>query len=215
MVRLLTAAHALQVAAASSALSGKILHDCLNVSVKQNFTVTKGQNGTEQGWGYDINIDWKSHEVQNHFKGKTDVYIFSHGWLASMDFGPDHPSSPLNTKDGLFPRMMRSLAGAGQEAATTAYVCINWPSGGGSTNVLQYKSFWHMRQRAVAVGTSAGGQLLRDLHEHLPAAVHEAKLHLVGHSFGCAVLSAAVRDSNLELPVTSLVLLQAAMSPRY
>eukprot|EP00611_Tribonema_gayanum_P019360 TRINITY_DN3336_c0_g1_i2.p1 TRINITY_DN3336_c0_g1~~TRINITY_DN3336_c0_g1_i2.p1 ORF type:complete len:419 (-),score=51.97 TRINITY_DN3336_c0_g1_i2:1279-2535(-) len=216
-VKIQEAAKLMQWNAAVSAnpLSGKILHDCLIVSLKQNFT--KGQNGTEQalGWGYDINIDWGSHEVQNHFKGKTDVYIFSHGWLASMDFGPDHPSSPLNTKDGLYPRMTRSLAGAGQEAANTAYVCIVWPSGGGSTSLVdktvQIATFWQMRQRALAVGTSAGGQLLRDLHKHLPVAVH-AKLHLVGHSFGCAVLSAAVRDSKLS--VTSLVLLQAAISSR-
>ncbi|MBS1697844.1 MAG: hypothetical protein JST25_05500 [Actinobacteria bacterium] len=76
---------------------------------------------------------------------------------------------------------------------------------------LRQLSFWKMKQRAYAVGTAGVSLLLRDLQS---TAGTEARLHVMGHSFGCIVMSAAVLQggSAPARPVRSMVLLQGALS---
>jgi hypothetical protein len=85
---------------------------------------------------------------------------------------------------------------------------------GGILGPLRQLSFWKMKQRARAVGE--GG-----MHNFLAAmmrttAARGTRFHLMGHSFGCIVVSAALGGpggvSTLPRPTASLALVQGAVS---
>jgi hypothetical protein len=77
-------------------------------------------------------------------------------------------------------------------------------------------SFWAMKHRAVHVGETGVHTLLTGLQQAAP----RARFHLMGHSFGCIVVSAAISgpltqgtiSSRLPRPVNSLFLVQGALS---
>jgi hypothetical protein len=77
---------------------------------------------------------------------------------------------------------------------------------------LRQLSFWKMKDRARAFGESGGHELLRKLQQAAPA----TRFHLMGHSFGCIVVSATVAGGKtsqpLLRPVDSLFLVQGALS---
>ena len=77
---------------------------------------------------------------------------------------------------------------------------------------MQQLSFWKMKDRARAVGESGGHALLASFMNAAPA----TRFHLMGHSFGCIVVSATVagRPGDAALPrgVDSLFLVQGALS---
>ena len=78
---------------------------------------------------------------------------------------------------------------------------------------LQQLSFWKMKDRARAIGESGAHALLARL---MKAARPETRFHLMGHSFGCIVVSATVAGTpggeRLPRPVDSLFLVQGALS---
>jgi hypothetical protein len=78
-------------------------------------------------------------------------------------------------------------------------------------------SFWAMKRRARRVGETGAHTLLTQLQNSAP----DARFHLMGHSFGCIVVSAAVSGpppaqggitAPRARPVHSLFLVQGAMS---
>jgi hypothetical protein len=77
----------------------------------------------------------------------------------------------------------------------------------GGLNVLTY---WKMKERAGAVGARGVAPLLRQLMESHP----RLRIHLVGHSFGCRAMAAALAAGEDDRPirVSSACLLQAAFS---
>jgi hypothetical protein len=73
-------------------------------------------------------------------------------------------------------------------------------------------SFWTMKARALTFGENGAAHLLRKLQD---AAGEDVRFHLMGHSFGCIVVSAAVAGSYgsaTARPVDSLFLVQGALS---
>lgn len=74
---------------------------------------------------------------------------------------------------------------------------------------LEVFSFWTMKDRAGVVGSRGVAPLIQAL---LPARDRGARIHLVGHSFGGKLLSAALAGGATMNTVDSLVLLQCAMS---
>jgi len=84
--------------------------------------------------------------------------------------------------------------------------------GGVILSPLRQLSFWTMKKRARKVGE--GG--MHDVLKRLQNASANARLHLVGHSFGCIVASSMLGGPAgaglLVRPVDSCVLLQGAMS---
>lgn len=73
-------------------------------------------------------------------------------------------------------------------------------------------SFWTMKARALTFGENGAAQLLRDLQD---ATEESVRFHLMGHSFGSIVVSAAVagKEGAAALrPVDSLFLAQGALS---
>jgi hypothetical protein len=81
---------------------------------------------------------------------------------------------------------------------------------------VRQMSFWAMKHRARRVGETGVHTLLIELQKNAP----KARFHLMGHSFGCIVISAAVSGplsqgditSRLLRPVHSLFLVQGALS---
>ncbi|MEV6426341.1 hypothetical protein [Nocardia sp. NPDC051463] len=77
-------------------------------------------------------------------------------------------------------------------------------------------SFWSMKHRARVVGESGVHELLIRLQQ----SARPLRIHLMGHSFGCIVVSAAIAGpvaggtltQRLPRPVSSLFLVQGAMS---
>lgn len=78
---------------------------------------------------------------------------------------------------------------------------------------LRTLSFWKMKDRARKFGESGGFELLRKLQQGTPSHV---RFHLMGHSFGCIVVSATLcgpqGQTALLRPVNSVALVQGALS---
>jgi pimeloyl-ACP methyl ester carboxylesterase len=83
---------------------------------------------------------------------------------------------------------------------------------GGVLAPLRVLTFWQMKRRALIFGENGAAQLLTELQAAAPA----ARFHLMGHSFGCIVASAAIAgrvgSAPGRRPVSTLVLVQGAMS---
>jgi hypothetical protein len=79
---------------------------------------------------------------------------------------------------------------------------------------LRTLSFWKMKDRARLFGEGAVYPLMRQLQE--VAGSRDVRFHLMGHSFGCIVASAAAAgppgSPPLPRPIASLCLLQGALS---
>lgn len=116
-------------------------------------------------------------------------------------------ASPSDDREAFDPEERYQLAR--QETAV--------PFGGGGflgtvLSPLQQLSFWKMKDRGRRFGESGGHTLLQTLL----AAREGLRIHLMGHSFGCIVVSACVAGpvgrEGLPQPVQSLVLVQGALS---
>lgn len=81
---------------------------------------------------------------------------------------------------------------------------------GGLLAPLRVLTFWHMKRRARDVGASGAASVLGRLQQAAPT----ARFHLMGHSFGCIVVSSAVAAAEHagRRPADSLTLAQGAMS---
>ena len=81
---------------------------------------------------------------------------------------------------------------------------------GGVMNFLNMTTYWKMKKRAGKVGQKGVHEILRTLSTRFP----DLAIHLVGHSFGGRLVSAAVRgpDNAPAVRVKTLSLLQAAFS---
>jgi hypothetical protein len=155
--------------------------------------------------------------------------------LSKLLSGPQNPRSPelreaaailvqwRDIADGPQMPRARTIDGPGERAlasgvdeALAAYEAIQgaptekapWSVVPGFAEVF---SFWTMKARAGIVGGNGVHDVLHDLVASLPAA---ARVHLVGHSFGGKLLSAALvgRPGAEPNTVESLTILQGALS---
>jgi len=77
-------------------------------------------------------------------------------------------------------------------------------------NLLNFTTYYQMKERAGIVGQGGGNEVLRKIRARVPA----LKLHLIGHSFGGRLVTAAALGPGGKPPVKfeSMTLLQAAFS---
>lgn len=80
----------------------------------------------------------------------------------------------------------------------------------GLLSPLRQLSFWTMKKRARTVGEGAGHELIRRIRGAGP----RVRIHLMGHSFGCIVVSSILHgeDGVADVHVSSAILVQGAMS---
>jgi hypothetical protein len=98
------------------------------------------------------------------------------------------------------------------DAANEAGDAFGGFSLGGLLGPLRQLSFWTMKSRARTVGEGGMHSFIADLQKALPA----TRFHLMGHSFGCIVVSSILGGPGgrtpLPRPVDSAVLVQGAVS---
>ena len=84
--------------------------------------------------------------------------------------------------------------------------------GGAILSPLRQLSFWMMKKRARTVGEGGMHLFVKNLQSVSP----EVRVHLMGHSFGCIVMSSVLGGPGgtaaLVRPIDSCVLVQGAMS---
>jgi hypothetical protein len=105
----------------------------------------------------------------------------------------------------------RAYLNAAEEAADFGTVSVE-----GVLSPLRQLSFWKMKDRARRFGESGGNRLLKSLQDAAEATDRAVRFHLMGHSFGCIVMSAMLGGPQgkglLTRPVDSLFLVQGALS---
>jgi hypothetical protein len=74
-------------------------------------------------------------------------------------------------------------------------------------HALRMATVWRMKDRAGTVGAAGVHELLRDV-----LAACTSSIHLIGHSYGCKVVLSAAAAGSLSRKVTSILLLQPAVS---
>jgi hypothetical protein len=81
---------------------------------------------------------------------------------------------------------------------------------GGASNLLNVVTYYQMKDRAGVVGRGGVNEALQRVRAELPA----VRIHLIGHSFGCRVITAAVTGDAAQANgfANSMSLLQAAFS---
>lgn len=87
--------------------------------------------------------------------------------------------------------------------------------GNGLLAPLRVLSFWTMKDRARKLGEGEGHRLIASLRAAADAAGRPLKIHLMGHSFGCIVVSAMTAGASAAtpaVPVDSIALIQGAFS---
>lgn len=81
---------------------------------------------------------------------------------------------------------------------------------------LRTFSFWQMKSRARTFGESGGRDLLQAMQKTAADAGRQVDFHLMGHSFGCIVVTAMAagkqNDPPLQTPISSITLAQGALS---
>ncbi|WP_046246758.1 hypothetical protein [Hymenobacter terrenus] len=79
-------------------------------------------------------------------------------------------------------------------------------------NILNLTTYYQMKERAGLVGQGGANELLRRIRADQQ--LRALKIHLVGHSFGCRLLTAATAgaDAATSVVVDSMTLLQGAFS---
>lgn len=98
---------------------------------------------------------------------------------------------------------------ANSQAEGTSFGDLNFS---GLLAPLRQLSFWTMKKRARRVGETGLHELLKQVQQAAPS----ARIHLMGHSFGCIVVSAIALGSETSAPllrsIDSMVLVQGALS---
>jgi hypothetical protein len=84
---------------------------------------------------------------------------------------------------------------------------------GGLLAPLRMLTFWQMKRRACRFGETGAAELVRRVLASVPED-RVVRLHLMGHSFGCIVVSAGVVGGRADAPVLvdSVALVQGALS---
>jgi len=115
---------------------------------------------------------------------------------------PDEDGAPLDPQAAV---RAERLASAGESFGTGSTIKNGILAG------LRQVSFWLMKHRARTVGEQGMHSFVNDLQRAC-----DANIHLMGHSFGCIVVSSILGgpggNGALSRPVNSAVLVQGAMS---
>lgn len=151
--------------------------------------------------------------------GTTDVFIYSHGWWTAADAALKSYNVATTgfiyfTRNKGYPK--------GEPAMFPFLIGIHWPSMAdddptGVANLLEPLTFYTMEKRADDVGQEGLYAILRLLFAAVrPGA--KLRISLLGHSFGCKVVCAALEQLAVNrIPVPpeiafNVVLLQAAFA---
>lgn len=121
-------------------------------------------------------------------------------------------AAPGADQEGFDPAAIIAQTGPTSAQPKTQLLGIGDTLSGLFLSPLRQLSFWKMKDRARQFGENGAHRLLVRLQNAAP----KARFHLMGHSFGCIVVSATVAGPagapGLPRPVDSLFLVQGALS---
>jgi hypothetical protein len=168
-------------------------------------------------------------QLENSPKAQHDFADLIRQLPKKRDTNPEDASDRFFTLDGadLMKRMSRPAfappAHSGAAGGASAITSPGGPAGGAAgigslfsgiksaaRNLLNFTTYYQMKERAGVVGRSGVNQLIREIQERAP----EIKTHLIGHSFGGRLVTAAAfgPDNQPPIKVNTMTLLQAAFS---
>ncbi len=139
-------------------------------------------------------------DVDAAYRKLADAIGFSGG--KGEGAAPDEDGAPLDPGEAVHADRVASAA-----------VPFGGPSGffKGILGGLRQLSFWLMKHRARTVGEQGMHQFVAALQQNC-----NAQIHLMGHSFGCVVISSILGgpggNTKLPRPVQSVCLIQGAVS---
>lgn len=118
----------------------------------------------------------------------------------------------LNAPESVISQLKAEL-----ESPSVALECFGLDLGNILLSFLRVFTFWTMKGRAAIVGQNGVASVLRDVKHMLQLHRRKVRLHLLGHSFGAKLVTAAVsamaNAPNIEPPlVDTLILLLGAFS---
>jgi hypothetical protein len=148
--------------------------------------------------------DPAAREVPDHVVAAYHELAKAIGFDAHADSGasPDDDGAPLDPQAAV---RAEQLANTGQSFGIGGSIKNGILAG------LRQASFWLMKHRARTVGEQGMHQFISQLQQ-----VSNADVHLMGHSFGCIVVSSILGGpegkGSLTRPVSSAALVQGALS---
>jgi hypothetical protein len=143
----------------------------------------------------------------------TNILVISYGWNHDLDAFEADYADLLSNYDGYIKTAGQTL-GPGQPVGPAAVICVSWPSGysmmGKSLTDLMPGttlprtltapldaafplSVWAKTSLADRIGYGDLPQALGYLYSHAYGGEFQPNIFLVGHSFGCRVLSGVIR----------------------
>ncbi|TAM56571.1 alpha/beta hydrolase [bacterium] len=142
----------------------------------------------------------------------TDVYIYSHGWATDAARALDD----YNRFSVELARQILLVAQASPPVfkygpGNSLGVGIHWPSQitenpNSPLNTAELLTFYTMEHRADAVGRNAVYSMLRLILNERATASLPIRLFMLGHSFGCKVLCAALQDLQVDIGNNTITL---------
>src|SRR6516162_1686688 len=179
--------------------------------MSHHFIIPTNENGLILDQGVDNNVTVAMSPVF----GFNDVFIYSHGWWTDANRAMEGYNR-FTVEFSSFFRGRPKWA-----TLPTFNVGVHWPSTLSEDqfsleNYFQALSFYTMEKRADTIGGNAVYALLRLVLAARPAGAGPLRVHLLGHSFGCKVVSSALQRLMADGPPTlggvtfDLVLLQGA-----
>jgi hypothetical protein len=155
--------------------------------------------------------------------GITDVFLYSHGWwTGAVDAMADYNQFSIGFADKTLELMSGPAALARAQRVGAFGIGLYWPSmlsedQGSLLNKLEATSFYTMEKRADTIGEHGLYSIIRMAIEANKGAATPLRFHLLGHSFGCKVVCAALQaiaedeiKGTCEALDINVVLLQAA-----
>jgi hypothetical protein len=141
-----------------------------------------------------------SDDVLAAYSALGEAIGFSAG--ADADAAPDEEGAPLDPS---------AAVGAERAASLGESFGVAGSLRNGTLAGLRQASFWSMKRRARTIGEGGMHSFVGDLQR-----ASEASVHLMGHSFGCIVVSSILGgpkgQGRLPRPVSSAALVQGALS---
>ena len=128
--------------------------------------------------------------------------FFSRDPLAVFDAMSSPVNAPLPAGAG-----GAAAVGAGAGGAASLNDLLGGAVAAGR-RLLNFTTYYEMKERAGVVGRIGGAPLVRRIRQAAP----NARVHLVGHSFGGRLVTAIANELDPNTPHVSMTLLQAAYS---
>ena len=136
--------------------------------------------------------------------GTTDVLLYSHGWWTDADSAMCFYNRFSTGFSDQVLKILKSVpADLPNRPAQAFGIGLHWPSvftenPGSILDKVEVLSYYTMEKRADIVGQNALYTMLRHAIEINQGRQQPLRFHMLGHSFGCKVVSAALQQIALE-----------------